>query len=178
MTIVEACQSLLCIGCQIFMISKGLELLKFQAGCANIATRIYACANFSIRNPHQKCAHARILVVIFAQPTCISRYTAHAHILLQSFLLGNCTFSGRVVQFALLILLLIQAQQPWIVLNSCVPWFIHVPSLLQPHCLFSSSGEYSVTHKVMVLKKHLWRQYSPGQWCVKSVFCLVSLSYA
>ena len=31
-------------------------------------TRAHA-ANFSIQNPHQKGAHARILVAIFGQPT-------------------------------------------------------------------------------------------------------------
>ena len=41
----------------------------FPVGCPKIATRIRACAYFSILNPHQKCAHARILVAIFGQPT-------------------------------------------------------------------------------------------------------------
>ena len=41
----------------------------FPIGCPKIATRIRACAKFSIQNSHQKGAHARILVAIFGQPT-------------------------------------------------------------------------------------------------------------
>ena len=36
---------------------------------SKIATRIRACAIFSIQNPHQKCAHVRILVVTLGQWT-------------------------------------------------------------------------------------------------------------
>ena len=38
---------------------------SFQVGCPKIATRIRACAKFSIQNSHQKGAHARILVARF-----------------------------------------------------------------------------------------------------------------
>ena len=47
----------------------------FPVGCPKIATRIRACANFSIQKSHQKGAHARILVAIFGQPTGKPLYT-------------------------------------------------------------------------------------------------------
>ena len=55
--------------------SIGCRYSSFQVGCPKIATRIRACAKFSIQNPHQKGAHARILVAIFGQPTWKLLYT-------------------------------------------------------------------------------------------------------
>ena len=34
-----------------------------------------SCTEFSIQNPHQKCAHARIFVANLCQPTCKHLYS-------------------------------------------------------------------------------------------------------
>ena len=44
-------------------------VLEISSPLSKIATRIHACAEFSIQNPHQKCAHVRILVAILGQWT-------------------------------------------------------------------------------------------------------------
>ena len=41
--------------------------------------KIYACAEFSIQNSHQKCTHARILVAFFGQPTLTPNRTIYCY---------------------------------------------------------------------------------------------------
>ena len=50
------------------------EYRGLQVGWHKKATRVCACEEFSINNPHQNCAHARILIAIFLQTSVTEQH--------------------------------------------------------------------------------------------------------